>query len=68
MLKVSIEKKSADCHVRKGKEEGKVLWKEMQFCINGKRIFTPLSTMQTSGAVLGHSDCVQSRLQSTNKD
>lgn len=45
MLKVSIEKKFADHHVRKGKEEGKILQKGMQFCINGKRIFTPLSTM-----------------------
>lgn len=45
MLKVSIEKKFADHHVRKGKEEGKILQREVQFCINGKRIFTPLSTM-----------------------
>lgn len=35
-----------------------VVQKEMQFCINGKRIFTPLSIMHPSGAVLGHSDCV----------
>lgn len=54
----SVMKEFADHRVRKGKEEQKVLHKEVQLCINGKRIFTPLSTMHTSGAVLEHSGCV----------
>lgn len=35
-----------------------LLQEETQFCINGKRIFTPLSIMHTFGAVLEHSNCV----------
>lgn len=60
-------KKVCRYHVKEGKGGIENARKEMQFFINGKRIFTPLSTMQTSGAVLEHSDCVQSWLQSTNK-
>lgn len=53
-----------------GKEKKNLEWemvsqKEMQFCINGKRIFTPLSIMQTFGAVLEHSDRV--KLVTVNK-
>lgn len=67
MLKVSIEKKFADHHARKGKEEGKILQRSAVL-YQWQAYFYPTQYHAYSGAVLEHSGCVQSWLQSTNKD
>lgn len=60
-------KKFRDHHVRKGEGGIENTTGGSAVLYQWQAYFTPLSTMHTSGAVLEHSDCVQSRLQSTNK-
>lgn len=54
---------------RKGRErrEGKHYRKRRSSVSMASVFFTPLSTMHTSGAVLEHSDCVQSWLHQQTK-
>lgn len=68
MLKVSIEKKvcRSSHKERKGRREN--ITERSAVLYQWQAYFYPTQYHAYSGAVLEHSDCVQSWLQSTNKD